>query len=330
MGVTMAEKKKIAAEFGPRYRKAKKSEKSRILDEYLTLSGGKSRKYAVFKPNRIGKTRLLMADGQAVKVTIVEKTRKKRGYRPSYDTAVAATLELLRKNFNRPRGKLFAPFLRQNLDLIRLRKKHRMADTLAAKLKKISPRSIDRLPRTPKQRMNIRGTSGTGPVRLRRRAIHIVTRLAYARMPSGRFQIDPVRHDGGNPSGEFCRTLTMTGVQTGWTIRFALMNKAATRGASSPRTRRSRPFPWVCRASAPTPAANVSTGPLTGGVSATGQPAPGAALPAKTTIALSNKKITPRPARLPAVSAVRERRKQPPSKPSMTPTTPCSTRSIPA
>jgi transposase InsO family protein len=228
MGFTMAEKKKIAAEFAPRYRKAGKGEKSRILDEYLALSGGKSRKYAIFKLNRIGKTQLRVLDGQTVKVTTVEKSRKKRVYQPCYDTAVAEMLELLWKNFNWPCGKLFAPFLRQNLDLIRLRKKYHMSDTLAAKLKKISPRTIDRLLQKPKQRMKIRGTSGTKPVRLLHRAIPIVTWFQYAQKPSGFFQIDLVQHDGGNPAGEFCYTLTMTDVKTGWTIHFALMNKAST------------------------------------------------------------------------------------------------------
>jgi hypothetical protein len=58
-------------------------------------------------------------------------------------------LETLWKNFNWPCGKLFAPFLRQNLDLIRLRKKYHMSDAVAGKLKKISPRTIDRLLRKP-------------------------------------------------------------------------------------------------------------------------------------------------------------------------------------
>jgi hypothetical protein len=46
----MAEKRKIAAEFAPRYRNAGKGEKSRILDEYLALSGSKSRKKRVSQP----------------------------------------------------------------------------------------------------------------------------------------------------------------------------------------------------------------------------------------------------------------------------------------
>ncbi|MDR0409349.1 MAG: transposase family protein [Spirochaetaceae bacterium] len=75
--------------------------------------------------------------------------------------------------------------------------------------------------------MKIRGTSSTKPVRLLHRAIPILTWLQYSQKPSGFFQIDLVQHDGGNPSGEFCYTLTMTDVKTGWTIHFAFMNKAS-------------------------------------------------------------------------------------------------------
>ena len=201
MGFTMTEKKKIAVRFASRYRKAGKCEKSRILDEYPALSGGKSRKYAIFKLNRIGKTSLRQMDGQPVKVFLVEKSRKKRVYHPYYDTPVAAMLELLWKNFNWPCGKRFAPFLRQNLDRLRLREKYHLSDTVACKLKKISPRTIDRLLRKPRQQMNIRGTSGTKPVHLLHRAIPILTWFQYTQKPSGYFQIDLVQHDGGNPSG---------------------------------------------------------------------------------------------------------------------------------
>ncbi|MDR2211365.1 MAG: hypothetical protein LBO65_07900 [Spirochaetaceae bacterium] len=128
--------------------------------------------------------------------------RKKQVYQPYYDAPAADMLEVLWKNFNWPCGKLFAPFLRLNLDPIRVREKYRMSDTVAGKLKKISPRTIDRFLRKPRQRMNIRETSGTKPVRLLHRSIPILTWFEYARMPSGYFQIDPVRHDGGNPSGE--------------------------------------------------------------------------------------------------------------------------------
>jgi hypothetical protein len=40
----------MAAEFGPRYQKAKKGEKSQILDGYLALVSGKSRKKRACQP----------------------------------------------------------------------------------------------------------------------------------------------------------------------------------------------------------------------------------------------------------------------------------------
>jgi hypothetical protein len=214
---------------------AKKSEKTKLLDEYLRLTGSTSRKYAIFKLNRVGKTQLRTLGGKTVNVKIVERSRKKRVCQPYYGEEVADKLFLLWQNFNSLQccvsshlsGQLFAPFLRLNLDIIRQTEKYAMSDTVAAKLKEISPRTIDRLLMKPKRRMKIRGTSGTKPVRLLHRAIPIATWFDCAKKPTGYFQIDLVQHDGGNPSGEFCYTLTMTDVKTAWTIHFALMNKAA-------------------------------------------------------------------------------------------------------
>jgi hypothetical protein len=146
----MAEKKKIAVQYAPRYRKARKTEKTRILDEYARLTE-ENRKYAIFKLNRVGKTRLRIIDGKNVKVKIVEKSRKKRVYKPYYDEKTAEMLFILWQDFNRQCGKLFAPFLRLNLDTIRLSPKYTMPDETAVKLKQISPRHIDRLLRKPKQ-----------------------------------------------------------------------------------------------------------------------------------------------------------------------------------
>jgi hypothetical protein len=157
MGFTMAEKKKIVAEFTPCCRKAGKNEKSRIPDEYPALSGGKSRKYAIFKLTRAGKILLCLLDDRTINAITVEKSRRKRACQPYYDVLVAEMLELLWTKFDWLCGKLFALFLRLNLDLIRLREKYHMSDTLAHKLKKISPRTIDRFPQKPKQRMKIHG-----------------------------------------------------------------------------------------------------------------------------------------------------------------------------
>jgi hypothetical protein len=102
MGLAMAERKKIAAQFAPRCRNAGKGEKSRILDEHLALSGCKSRKNGPANPAMMPKSR---------------QGSKCCG-----------------KTSNWPCGKLFALFLRLNLDLVRLREKCRMSDMLAGKI----------------------------------------------------------------------------------------------------------------------------------------------------------------------------------------------------
>ncbi len=44
-------------------------------------------------------------------------------------------------------------------------------------------------------------------------------------------EIDPVGHEGGNSTGEFCFTLTMTDICTGWTVNHLLMRQGRGLGA---------------------------------------------------------------------------------------------------
>ena len=43
----------------------------------------------------------------------------------------------------------------------------------------------------------------------------------------GFVEIDLVGHEGGNSFGEFCFTLTVTDIATGWTVNRSVVNKAA-------------------------------------------------------------------------------------------------------
>ena len=64
MGFTMAERRKIRAEYAKRYRKAKKAEKTKILNEYLKLIGKGNRKYAIFILNREEKNNFVLSTGK--------------------------------------------------------------------------------------------------------------------------------------------------------------------------------------------------------------------------------------------------------------------------
>ncbi len=71
------------------------------------------------------------------------------------------------------------------------------------------------------------GRSHTKPGTLLNDQIPIRTWSEWDDAVPGFVEIDLVGHEGGNSFGEFCFTLTMTDIATGWTINRSVRNKAA-------------------------------------------------------------------------------------------------------
>ena len=225
MGLTMQEKKSVTKETALRYRQACKGGKTAILDEFTELTGF-HRKYAVKVLGSAAKTSVTEVYGRTVIRKVARKKRAKREYKKYYDEDVQAMLLRLWGGFNYQCGKLFAPFLHTNVDTISAHPKFAMSAEVRLKLSEISPATIDRILKVPKQKCKIRGTSGTKSSNRFKTLIPILTHFDCADKAPGFFQIDLVQHDGGDPSGEFCYTLTITDVATGWTVHYALRNKA--------------------------------------------------------------------------------------------------------
>jgi transposase InsO family protein len=225
MGLTMNEKKSVTRETAVRYRHAGKAVKRVIINEFVDLTGY-HRKYAVKVLNAAAKTCLAEVYGRIVIRKVERKKRPKREYAKCYDEPVQVMLERVWNGFNRQCGKLLAPFIRVNLDSISAHRAFAMDDEVRLKLAKISPATIDRILKVPKAGLGIRGTSGTKANNRFKTIIPVLTHFECADKPPGFFQIDLVQHDGGNPAGEFCYTLTATDVATGWTVHYALRNKA--------------------------------------------------------------------------------------------------------
>jgi hypothetical protein len=80
MGLTMKERYAIIRELAPRYQKARKRERSKILDEFVRLSA-LVRSYASHVLKHSGTRKRLMVDGQPV-VVIVGQSRLHRRQRP--------------------------------------------------------------------------------------------------------------------------------------------------------------------------------------------------------------------------------------------------------
>src|SRR5207249_546266 len=85
---------------------------------------------------------------------------------------------------------------------------------------------IDRALAPERRRLQVKGRSGTKPGSILRSQIPIRTFAEWDDHRPGFCEVDLVAHDGGSPWGEFCQTLDLTCVATGWTEPRAVPNKA--------------------------------------------------------------------------------------------------------
>ena len=227
MGFTMAERNKIKAEFAKQYRKAKKSEKSKILDEYLKLLGKGNRKYAIYTLNREGKKQLRLIDSKYVNVKITSTVRRKRVYKKYYDDEVAQVLIKLWKFFRYICGERLVPLLRANLDTISRKRRFRMSAEVKKKLSTISRATVERLLTVERKKHKLKSKSTTKKGTLLKNQIPVRIFWAWNEKQPGFCEIDTISHDGGGEINPYYAwTLTLTDVALAWTEVRALKNKA--------------------------------------------------------------------------------------------------------
>jgi hypothetical protein len=223
MELTLKERQKLTRITAKKYRKAPKKEKTTILDTF-TSQTGYGRKYAI---HILANEGTVKSAGKRLRLKVTHSSKKKRVYPVIYDQAVQDALALIWEAFNYQCGKLFAPFLHANIDRIAAEPKFNPGEAVTAKLRRISASTIDRLLRPCRARLKIKGSSGTRPaVKHLKVLIPTLSHFQCLEQGDGLWQIDLVQHDGGNPSGEFCYTLTITEVTNTWTVHYALKNKA--------------------------------------------------------------------------------------------------------
>jgi hypothetical protein len=225
-GVHHGGKNKITREYAPRYRKAKKADKTRILNEYLKLAGG-NRKYAIFKLNREGKKQLRRINGTYVNIEISSKARKKRVYKPYYDDEVKKVLITLWTFFRYICGERLTPLIKANLNAISRRTPFGITGEVRKKLGEISRSTVERLLKGERQQYRLNGRSTTKKGTLLKNAIPVRVFWTWDDKKPGFAEIDTVSHDGGGEiSPHYAWTLTVTDVALGWTELRALKNKA--------------------------------------------------------------------------------------------------------
>jgi hypothetical protein len=212
VGLSMAERKAVAKEMARRYARASKREKGRMLDELTDLTGW-TRRHA----------RRALVHAAAV-VSVVPA--KRRGRPPVYGEEMQRPLRRIWATLNGPSGKRFAPFMREIIEALERHGEIEVSEEVRAKLLRVSAATIDRLLAPERRRLRVKGRSGTKPGSILKRQIPIRTFTDWDEARPGFCEVDLVAHDGGSPVGEFCQTLTLTCVNTGWTEPRAVRNKA--------------------------------------------------------------------------------------------------------
>ena len=226
MGLTMSARKSLTDQVARRYRAASKQEKRIILGEFVESTGYR-RKYAIHLLNSWGRARWVRSDGKLVKLVVGRPRRRPTRSRPKrYDQAVLAALQPIWYLFDCMCGKRLVVVLRTMLPQLPSFGAFEISAEVRSKLLTISAATIDRLLQSERARLRLKGRARTQPGSLLKHQIPIRTFADWHEQVPGFFEIDLVAHDGGAAAGDYCQTLTMTDVATGWIDLHALQNKA--------------------------------------------------------------------------------------------------------
>lgn len=175
-----------------------RKEKSLILDEYCKNTH-QNRKYVIRKIR-----------------SSISLAVKKRGGKPIiYDGQVKAVLAKTWEIFDYPCGQRLALVLRTEVDRLRVQEELVIPNEIADKLKRISPRTIDRALRRQKEALHL-----NQKYRQKRNP------LIYQKIPvkaggwdralPGQLQVDLVEHCGQSASGPYGNTVSVAEIAFGW------------------------------------------------------------------------------------------------------------------
>ena len=195
----------------PRYLKANKAEKQKILDEF-TSATGYHRKHAIrVLKNKVQVQNLLR--------------RKTKTYKTIYCGEVVQALELIWEIYGRICSKRLQPFLPEAIKVLERCKEIELSKDTKDLLLKISSASIDRCLH-PVRIKSPHGLSTTKPGSLLKKLIPVRTFTEWDEERPGFMEIDLVAHCGNTTEGQYLNTLTCTDICTGWTDVTALPHRS--------------------------------------------------------------------------------------------------------
>ena len=200
-------KRELLHTIRPRYLKANKVGKTRILDEFVAATDY-HRKYA----------NLLLKKRPG------PKGRKKKGRRKVYQGEVVQALIQVWEICGRICSKRLHPFLPEIVAVLERHDELHLSSETKGLLLRMSRSTIDRClqPARFEQRC---GLSTTKPGSLLKKAIPVRTYAQWDDAQPGFVEMDLVAHCGETTAGQYINTLTVVDISTGWTECLAVYQK---------------------------------------------------------------------------------------------------------
>jgi hypothetical protein len=227
--MSLKSKRELVEVVRPRYLKASKAEKQKILDEF-TSATGYHRKHAI----RVLKNQIQKC-----------QKRKRTGYKTIYGGKVVQALKQIWEIYGQICSKRLQPFLAEGICVLERCQEIELSEETKALLLKISSASIDRCLR-PVRLKTPHGLSTTKPGSLLKNLIPVRTFTEWDAERPGFLEIDLVAHCGNTTEGQYLNTLTCTDLCTGWTDVTAVLHRSQEAvSAAIQRMRHRLPFPLL-------------------------------------------------------------------------------------
>jgi len=226
--MTQNGKRELLEAVRPRYLRANKADKARILDEFVATTGY-HRKYAI---------RLL-------KRGVKPRRSKKPGRSKTYQGEVVIALVKIWAICDEICSRRLHPFLPEIVAVLERHGELKLSEATKRLLLQMSRATLDRCLQSVRRQPR-RGLSTTKPGTLLKQAIPVRTFADWNEARPGFVEIDLVAHCGDSTHGEYLNTLNVVDVFTGWSECLVLANRSQQQvSAAMERLRQRLPFPLL-------------------------------------------------------------------------------------